>query len=275
MVNFIKMVVSSYNKSSIQAIYNFLPLAKILKLANEDTLVIFDVDSVLIMPDNDNDFRHPFRTQLWQELKNRLPSQQIEILHSNIFSTIKWQLIEFRIIKVFAYLTAHHIPTIALTAMGTGNFGIIKQMEDFRIDGLNSVNLSFLSLTPLRGEKLAVDLESTRISLQDHCKGIPMLKAGIILTAGLDKGIVLEYMLSKYNYYPKTIIFVDNRFANLESLKQLCLKLKINFHGFHYVVTSFMPLPYIDEYLEKLRFEILEQEGFWLNYKQLINRKDL
>jgi hypothetical protein len=201
--------------------------------------------------------------------------EKIEILHSNIMSTIKWQLIEPRISKMFNYLKANNIPSIGLTAMGTGKFGIIKKKEDFRIIGLESVGLSFTSLTPLKGQELAIQLRNINMINEDSCSGIPMLKEGVIFTAGVDKGIVLEHMLNKYKYYPETIIFVDDLFINIESIQQLCLKLIINFYGFHYMATSFKPSPIIDIALEELRFKILEQEGYWLSYKQLINKKQL
>lgn len=265
------------NPCSIREIDNFIPVIKTLPLlVAKNTLMIFDVDSVLIMPDNNNDFRHPYRAQLWQELKNRLPKQQIEILHSKILSTIKWQLLESRIIKMFNCLKFQHIPTIALTAMGAGKYGAIKKMENFRINGLNSVDLSFAALTPLKGEQLVIVSDQIDLENKDHSSnGIPMLKNGIIFTAQIDKGIVLEYMLHKYNYYPKKIIFVDNHFVNVESLRQLCIKLKIEFNGFHYIATSFIPLPLINEHFEKLRFNTLEKEEVWLSYTQLENRQDL
>ena len=34
-----------------------------------------------------------------------------------------------------------------------------------------------------------------------------------------------------------------------------------------------MPLPDIDESLEKLRFKILEQDYSWLSYKKLMNKR--
>jgi len=259
------------NKNSIQEIYSFTTVTKILELVNKDTLIIFDVDDVLIIPNSDNDFKHPCRAQLWQDLKNRLSTEKIEILQSSVMSTIKRNLVEPRIVQAFAYLQSQHIPTIALTAMGTGRFGIIKKMEDIRIKELNDVGISFLPSTPLKGEKLAAELENTNMICSD-CKGVPMLKSGIIFTAGVDKGVVLDYMFSKYNYYPKTIVFVDDSINNLESLRKLCIKLKIDFHGFHYVAVSLMSMQVIDENLEKLRFKILELECSWVGYKELIKK---
>ena len=56
----------------------------------------------------------------------------------------------------------------------------------------------------------------------------------------------------------KTVIFVDDLIENIKSLQQICFKLNIDFYGFHYRAASLMPLPNIDENLEKLRFSILE-----------------
>ncbi len=72
-------------------------------------------------------------------------------------------------------------------------------------------------------------------------------------------------MFSKYNYCPKAIIFIDDVLENLKSLQKLCIKLKIDFYGHHYRAVSFMPLPIIDENLERLRFNILEKGGVWLS----------
>ena len=256
------------NQNVILEIYNFTKLAKILKLATKDHLVIFDVDDVLIMPSEEDDFRHPYRAQLWQSISNRLMPTKAEHLYSNILSAIKRTLIESRIVNIFNHLQSQKIPAIALTAMGTGNFGIINDMEALRFKELNKVGISFKPLTPLKDEQLAPELKGKDIVFK-HCAGIPKLKDGIIFTAGIDKGLVLEYMFNKYNYYPKAIIFIDDVLENLKSLQKSCTKLKIDFCGFHYRAVSLMSLPAIDENLEKLRFNILEQGGGWLSYKKL------
>lgn len=254
---------------SIQEICNLTPIFEILKLINHhDLLVIFDIDDVLIAPDNDNDFKHPFRADLWCKLKNKLSAEKIKLLHSKIFVSIKWQLIDDKIMKLLSYLKTKNISSIGLTATGTGKFGVIEQMENFRINSLNKLNISFLPLTPLDGQAIAVELKNSKL-IFENCEGIPMLQEGIIFTAGIDKGIALQYMLNKFNYYPKTIIFIDDLLENIKSLKKLCIKLKINFYGLHYVVKSFDLMPNIDVDLETLRFKLLEEQEYWLDYKQL------
>jgi len=260
------------NQSLIREIDNFISLEKTLKLTNKDTLVVFDVDNVLIMPSEEDDFRHPYRAQLLESITNQLIPQKKEFLDSIILSATKRILVEPRIINIFNHLNLQQIPTIALTAMGTGKFGIIKKMEDLRFMELHKVGISFKSLTPLNGEQLAPKLKGTNIVFE-NCTGTPKLKDGIIFSAGVDKSVILEYMFSKYNYYPKAIIFVDDVLENIKSLQKLCIKLKIDFCGFHYTAVSFMPLPVINENLERLRFNILEKDGVWLSSNKLTNKK--
>ncbi len=262
-------------KSIIKEIYSFSKLKDLFNLTNNnDVLVIFDVDDVLITPSSEDNLRQPYRNQLLQSILKRITPEEFELLKSSIFLNTKQVLVELKIIDIFGHLKSHKIPAIALTTMGTGKFGIIKKMHDFRFKQLNSVNLSFKCLTPLGDEHIMLELAKINKRFLDlNCKGNPMLKSGIIFTSGLDKGMVLEYILKKYNYYPKTIIFIDDLIENVKSLQQICFKLNIDFYGFHYRAASLIPLPNIDENLEKLRFAILEKEFTWLNYDKLQDEK--
>jgi hypothetical protein len=240
-------------------------LEEILSEADSNTLVIFDVDHVLIMPTDEYSLnRNPFRKQLWVEMSKKLPKEKFTFFKSIAISSAKWQLVDPCIINIIAALNEKHIPTIALTSLSTGKVGVIDKMEDLRIKELNSVGLSFKHSTPLKEELYADALE------EEH--GIPLLKDGIILTAEVDKAVVLEYILRMGKYFPKSIIFIDDQLKNLESLDRLCDKLKIKFHGVHYTAVSLMPPPVIDEALELARFKILEEEHVWISYNDLINR---
>ena len=259
-------------KSIIKKTYNLLPIIDLLNLTNhQDSLVIFDVDDVLITPSSQDDLRHPYRERLLKSIFNRINLQEMELLKSIILLNTKQVLLESRITKIFEKLKSYKTPAIALTAMGTGKLGIIKKMQDVRFKQLDSVNLSFEHLSPLRGENIMLELSANnkKFSCLD-CKGDPMLKSGVVFTSGLDKGMVLEYVFKTYSYYPKTVIFLDDLIENVESLQQICLKLNIDFYAFHYKVASLIPLPAaIDEDLEKLRFEVLEKELTWLSHQEL------
>ncbi len=99
-------------------------------------------------------------------------------------------------------------------------------MHDFRFKQLDSVNLSFQHLSPIDGEHIMLELSTRNRKFSGlDCKGDPMLKSGVVFTSGLDKGIVLEYIFEKYNYYPKNVIFVDDLIENIESPSLVTWKL--------------------------------------------------
>lgn len=252
----------------IKEIFSLRPIIYLLKRATQNSLIIFDVDEVLIIPTSEHDFRHPYRSQMLETICKRLTNYQIQVLKSIIFARRKITLVDPEINKLFNILRSTKIPSIALTAMGTGKFGIINSLIELRINELNRFKLSFEQLSPLNSKCIINDLSSINKKFPD-ISGVPGLDSGIIFTAGIDKSIVLEYILHQYNYYPQSIIFVDDYLPNLESLKQLCTKLKINFHGFYYKAVSLIPLPEIIEQLETLRFKILAQDSVWLNYNEI------
>ena len=237
--------------NSITQSRNLIKIKKILQGAvNCNTLVIFDIDDVLITPIHNHDFWHPNQEQLLQKIKRQSASEPMNFLDSTSISTTQYRLVDQEIIDIFAYLKKHYVPTIALTAMGTGSFGVIDKLEDLRIKTLQDMGIDLTTLTTFDGQILANELKGVNIVFPTSI-GIPMLKDGIIFTAGIDKGTVLEYMLCKKKYYPQTIIFIDDNLLNVESLEKLCIKLQINFYGFHYVAVSLMPRPILLEIDQK------------------------
>lgn len=251
--------------ADIITIADFTPLAELLKESDGNTLVIFDVDHVLIMPTDEHTLnRHPYRKQLWQEIESRLSKEGMKTLYGIATSKAKWRLVDPGIVDIFNYLRTHKIPSVALTSIYTGKFGNIERLEDWRIKHLHDLGFDFCNLTPVKGEMFLYELEE-----QD---GVPMLKSGIILTAQVDKAKTLACVLSRSNYYPKAIIFIDDILSNLESLERLSAELKIKFHGLHYTAASSIPMPVINEKVEKIRFRILETEHKWLDYQELAAR---
>jgi Protein of unknown function (DUF2608) len=240
-------------------------LAKILKTQDRDTLVIFDVDHVLIMPTEEYSLnRNPNRKPFWEEIKARLSKERIKFLHSLVTAHSKWQLVDNKIIDILNELKSRSLPAIALTSLGTGEHGVIPKREELRVQELKRFGIDFSKTCPFKGDELLLEFENFH--------GIPMLKEGIILTTEIDKAFILEQLFRKRNYFPKTIIFVDDLLKNVESLEKLCQKLGIKFIGFHYNAVSLMKSPEIDKDLEKVRFKILENEHKWLTYDELKKR---
>lgn len=246
---------------------NNLENVKILldKEADKETLVIFDVDDVLIAPTDEFAFRKPIRKKFNKELKLKYNQQERKILFSDFFRKRMVRLITPKIIPLLNDLKNKKIPTTALTRWYTGRYGSIELMEALRFKGLDEVGISFVNISPLKND-IAFPLLKTK-------DGIPMVKNGIILTAFADKGTTLLAVLDKEKLHFKKIIFIDDDLDQIASVKKACEKLGVNFIGIHYTQAQQIPLPKINKTIEKLRFKILEKEHIWLSDKELEKRK--
>lgn len=259
---FINLFLVSNSFADITQTDNLNKLKELIDDANQDCLVIFDVDHVLMMPSDEFTInRHPYRKKLWQEILSRHTKEKIKKLYSITASNAKWILVDSEIMPIFYNLQRRNIPSIALSSIYTGKFGNIEKLEDWRVEHMRNIGFDFTTSSPFKGELYIPELAQK--------DGIPVLKAGVILTAQIDKASVLEYILKHYHYYPKKIIFIDDQIGNIESLEAMCQKLKIEFDGVHYIAVSKMPLPLINEDIEKIRFKILETKGLWLSISEV------
>jgi hypothetical protein len=249
------------NFTKITKVHDFKEIMEEVEQANHESLVLFDVDDVVVMDTDEYRQTHDYRRELFSKIEKRLSKEQCELLISVILKERKARFVNPDILKIFEKLKQNKIPTMGLTKLATGKFGVIEDMVEWRIKELNELEVNFAELTPLNDEILMKEF--------DAGYGIPTLKAGIIFTAEYDKGSVLEYILREKNYYPKSIIFIDDILENLESLQKTCNELQINYHGFEFMGSAIVPEADLDEQLEKIRFEILEKEYRWLTDKEL------
>ncbi|WP_375327330.1 DUF2608 domain-containing protein [Candidatus Tisiphia endosymbiont of Nemotelus uliginosus] len=199
---------------------------------------------------------HPYRVEWRMESKKRLTTSQRNFLFSIILKKRAIRLVDPYIANILKSLWEMQIPTMGLTKLYTGNFGVIEDFTQWRLNELKAINIDFTRSAPLQDEMLVEGIEVGG--------GIPTMKGGVILTANVDKGQILSSILRKKNYYPKQIIFVDDLLENLEAVGTICADLRINFQGFEYKGASLIPEIELDRQSEKIRFEILEAEHRWL-----------
>ncbi|WP_425363909.1 DUF2608 domain-containing protein [Candidatus Tisiphia endosymbiont of Hybos culiciformis] len=235
---------------------DFLRISEVIDKLDQDSLALFDVDDVLIMDQDEYRLTHPYRLEWRAESKNRLTREERQLFFSIILKNRTIRLVDPHINDILNKLWEKQIPTAALTKLYTGRFGVIEDFTDWRLKELKGINIDFMKSTPIKEEILIDGLHGKN--------GIPMMKEGVILTADIDKGAVLENILHNRNYYPKTIIFVDDVLENIESVEKICTKLQINFYGFEFNGASLVPEAELDKKSEKIRFEILEKEHRWV-----------
>jgi len=228
-----------------------------LENRGKDSLVVFDLDYVVMMPEDDYSRGiNPYRKQLWSDLEKKLSKSELQKLHSIMTIDAKWRLVDPRVAHILDGLKKKSIPTIALSTFSTGRYGVIEKREELRFRNLKELGVSFSDLSPFKSNMLMTDLAAD--------DGVPLMQEGVVLTAEINKGVVLEHVLNHYSYKPKEIIFIDDKIKNLHSVEKMCAELNIKFSGYHYIAVELMPEPSINKEKEDYKFHILETEHRWL-----------
>jgi len=230
---------------------------------NENDLVIFDIDEVVIQP-VDQIFHPHNKKELhkyYSDIQNRVSPFQMNKLLSIVNTQQQIKLVDHKITDILDTLRKCSIPTIALTHSGTGKFGIIDDVTDWRITQLHALNVSFKHLNPYKDQiynKL----------IGNH--GTAQFKAGILFTGHVDKGKVLIEFLETNHLHPKRIIFVDDKLSNLQSVEHALSGYNIEFNGLEYTAVIDQKHAKIDPLIIHQQFLILEKELKWTQDIELI-----
>jgi len=235
-----------------------------IKYMQKEDLVIFDVDHVLIRPTDEYAISNvPYRDQRWKELMcNCNPAEEVNY-YGAVVANASWLLVDPEILDILRALQNSGINAIALTSLYTGVHEKIKNLEDWRINQLLSMDFDFskLSPLPLKSNLAMPDLENGY--------GHPMLKSGIIFTAQLSKGRILCELFNRLKYKPRKITFIDDDENNVKSVYEFAKSAGITFSGFIYRAIDLVPATVVNEEVEELRFQILLKEKKWLSYTEL------
>lgn len=261
---------STFNLLNCQAeileVDNFAELKKeVISRVSKESLVLFDVDDVLIKATEEFDFRSPVRMNLKKELANRYNKIEIRGIFTDYFLRREVKLVNDKMPSLITELKNRKIFTSALSAWWTEKFGKISEMEQIRLRDLKSVGLSFSDISPFKKDIVFSDKKRKN-------NGSPMVISGIILTAVFDKGEVLEAALNNIDNKFEKIIFIDDNIKYIHEVEKFCNRKKIAFTGIHYTEASKAPIAVLDEQMEKRRFDILEQEHIWLLDSELKTR---
>jgi hypothetical protein len=230
--------------------------------AAEDTLVLFDVDDVLITSTAEFDFRPKIRKTLKKKLGKKYTKQETQYIFADFFRKRKVKLVNKDMPALLEELKKKKVAMTALSAWWTGKFGPIDQMENLRFKGLDEVGISFVSSSPF-------DKDIAFHSHKTVRGGTPMIVSGIILAAFVDKGDILELALNHTQSKFNRVIFVDDNREYINGVEEACNRLGLQFLGLHYTEAAKLPLPTLDEDLERYRFKVLEEEGVWLLDEEL------
>lgn len=236
----------------------------ILSEMTDETLVIFDVDDVLIIPTDDFNTQSELRQRYKKELGRKHGRENIKKILSDFFVKREVQLLDKEMPAFIQTLREKKAHVACLTAWWTGPFGTIERMEDLRFKSFDEMGLDFKDISPFK-DNVSFPDRKTR-------NGTPMIMNGMILTALSPKGDILGLALDTLNHKYKKVIFVDDRYDFLQSVQGLCQERNIEFVGINYTKASTLEGPKHDEAKEIERFKILEEEHVWLTDKELEKR---
>lgn len=243
-------------------------LQPILDKATENTLVIFDVDEVLVYPENLVQLQaaSPFWEAKMADIENRLGKPQRDLLHSIMLLQSNWKLTDATLPKIIKSLQNRRMRVLALTSFRTGKMGNISSVEDWRNFQLKIHNIDFSVSAGLLQNSFTIN----NLKKSDGTKK-PVYKNGIIYTDLHSKSDVLASFLGQTNLKPQEIIFIDDRLSNIQDLETLCRNFSIHYVGIHddRILKKYSSF---DENLGGYQFQYLEKNHVWLSDNIAKNR---
>lgn len=237
------------------------PIKLKIREINNQTLVIFDIDDVIITP-KDQILKPAYKIysdEYTNKFSKKYSETKAQYFWSIIFLERQNELVDPKILDLFNILKKKNIKTILMTNAWTGAFGKIPSLEDWRINELRKFGID-----TSRSFKGTNQIIFNGTSSKDP-KRFPMYKDGVLFTCNIPKGAILKIFLEKISWRPKNIIFVDDKRTHLESVEKYCSDAGIIFDGFLFTEVQNRKESPLNGKRAALQYEILEKEGKWLS----------
>jgi FMN phosphatase YigB (HAD superfamily) len=230
------------------------------QLYGKNTLVLFDVDYVLLVP-KDKVLRpageeNNYRSKSFKAINKNFHEKNIiygknkiamdEYLISQILYSTKVELVSLDMPVFFEELESQKMTIVGLTSNSSGRYGVVQNEAELHLSRLKTLGYNFKNNNDL----LKVDL--------------PECVSGVIFTNKKDKGKVLLNFLKQLNKNYKNIVFVDDRMKNLISVQNALKNHRINYIGINYTELKDRN-EVIDQDIANKQFEVLSQEHIWLS----------
>lgn len=243
---------------------NLTPIETAIKKADSSTLVVFDVDDVLITAKDQ--ILQPSNKKLLEILNKGLESRYSEKAAQKLWSIILLERVDEpvdpQMVSLIKETQARGIKVMALTNAWTGSFGNIPSLEEWRVRELEDFGYTFKDSWSTLKSKIFSDSKSK------DPKRLPVFKNGVLFTCDLPKGDILKVFLKHASFLPKKIILVDDKRKHLKSVEAFSRDVGILFIGFEYTAVADRPKSPLNEKRAQLQFEVLEKEHKWLNDKE-------
>lgn len=214
-----------------QQIRSYHEVSECLAKADKNTVVLFDVDSTLIVPGS---------KMLWPSVRvkhrdwinNTIADLFSKSAKSEGHLSSVWQeqeiplLIEPHIVKVIADLQERGVKVFALTAILTGSYYSIPSLPEWRFNKLKQIGINF------HREPLS-DFIFTELPTWNGQQ--PHFYRGILCSGVVSKGEVTSAFLDRMGWKPSSVIFFDDSIERVLEVEEEMNERKIPVQCFHYL----------------------------------------
>lgn len=237
------------------------PIIEELNKADKETLVIFDVDYVLLVPKDliARPSGRELRRTLFPKIEKEIGKERLDYLLSILRSQGGSELVDGRLPELLKNLQSRPVKVIALTGQGYGPIGIIKDEGSLRVQELKKLNLDFRNAFP--------SLKSFVLNIPTPKHQPPLCREGIIFTDHSSKGEALIAFLQKVKWSPKKIIVIDDGSEHLEHIQEALKSNHLNGILFLYIDGK-LAAEKPDPAIAKTQFDYLIKNEKWLNDEQ-------
>lgn len=242
-----------YPKQAIIRVDSGKALEQQWPASGKDTLVIFDIDNVLLV--HADPWERGYKKERGEAntiatlykpgspLERTLNRQTRDHLWSLYALARKEMPVDDDIIALVKKLQKDSVKVIALTRFLVGPIGKIPAGENLRIDALKEYGIDF-----------SPAFSAYPLIVFDHCNyegKFPLFKNGILFTTlACSKGDLLKAFFEKVGWKPRSVIMVDDKRDNMESVHAVLKKMGIPFKGFEYTGVEKLPSLFSKEIAE-------------------------
>lgn len=238
---FLVLIVTSLQAGEILVTSDFSHIEEEIEKLDSHSLVLFDVDGTLIVPDDA--ILQPKAKNLFKEL---IAGHSDRDLFRDIRLQAPHSLVNFNSIALVQRLQEKKIPALAFTA-APAKIRTSEHPGDWRVDELKQHGFDFTSAFPN-----CHFLEIPKSNDQQH---FPLFKSGVLFSSFHPKGDILVAFLQILELVPTKVIFVDDELEHVQSVVTSLEKHGIACVGIHYTAAN--------EFLYELD---PEQARFQVNY---------
>ncbi len=185
-----------------------------------DTLILLDIDDTLLVPEQMLGCDEWFQTRFQKYQESEMDSSD----------ALETALSEWEAVR--------HVTKMKIVEPGTEELVRDLQQKNYIVMGLTTQGLALATRTSQQLRANQIDLKKTAPFKEDHYISLDghgaLYRNGILFTAGGKKGEALFQLLEKNNFFPKRIVFINDKTTHLADVEETAERHNVEFVGLRY-----------------------------------------